>query len=293
MKNLINTILIEDTKKLTINELHKKYNYSKNSLRGYFRNNNIPIVKEISVLDRIKPKCVELYTKDKLSIEDISIKLNVHRSTVERALKAGNVCIDRCRNSIRPFSSPTNIEEMHYWLGFLLGDGYIIGGYLGLSLSLKDLKHIEKYAKFTGRKVYTYKYNNVSSCRVNVCDKKEVDYIKTLCITERKTFTGALNIPCNVNILRGIIDADGNIGKCITISTSNESTVKYVTKFLETVGISYYIATILKSKKVGLTRDSYVISIRRKSLKESNIDLYPKNCTCLERKESAYRVLIG
>lgn len=293
MRNSLNNILIEDTKKLTIDELHKKYKYSKNSLRGYFRRNNIPILKEIPVLDKIKFKCVELYTKDKMSMKDIAAKLHVHRSTVGRALKEYSVPIDRGRNNIRPFSSPTNVEEMHYWLGFLLGDGYIIGGYLGLSLSLKDLKHIEKYSKFTGRKVYTYMYNNIASCRVNVCDKKEVDYIKTLGITERKTFTGSLTIPCNIHILRGLIDADGNIGKSITISTSNKNTVEYVTEFLTTIGISFQVATILKSRKVGLTRNTYVISLRRKSLKESSIDLYPKNCICLLRKESAYRVLIG
>lgn len=62
------------------------------------------------------------------------------------------------------FFDSIDTEEKAYWLGFLVADGAVVGDYVKLRLSSKDLDHLQRFrdALAPGRTIYTVK---VSSSR--------------------------------------------------------------------------------------------------------------------------------
>ena len=172
-------------------------------------------------------KIIDLYLNKKLSAYKISSILNISKDKVYYYLKKNN--ISRRSNSINSkkffsdeyFFENIDSEEKAYWLGFIYADGFIISSRdaFGLSLSVKDESHIEKFLKSikSNNKISRY-FNNMGFeySRIVIHSKKlKEDLIKNGCL-ENKTFL--LKFP-NIDkeyvrhFIRGYFDGDGAISR--------------------------------------------------------------------------------
>ena len=175
----------------------------------------------------IEDKIVKMYTEDKLSGCKISKELNISLYTVYSVLESKN--IKRRSNSINSkkykcnenFFDIIDTEEKAYWLGFMYADGYVISAKnaIGLSLSITDKSHIEKFLNSleSNNKVSIY-HNNIGKeyCRIIIHSSKiKDDLIRHGCL-EHKTFN--LTFPDIRNdlihhFIRGYFDGDGSLSK--------------------------------------------------------------------------------
>lgn len=86
------------------------------------------------------------------SIPKLANKYGVNRKTITKYLKERNIEITNTHGKI-PFNEEffdiIDNEEKAYWLGFIFANGYISSkeNKIGLSLSIKDIEHLEKYGK--------------------------------------------------------------------------------------------------------------------------------------------------
>lgn len=84
------------------------------------------------------------------SVQRISRKYGINYKTLVKYLKLRNIEINNHHNSCHfnyDFFDTIDTEEKAYWLGFMYADGYISskGNYVGLSVALRDINHLQKY----------------------------------------------------------------------------------------------------------------------------------------------------
>lgn len=110
--------------------------------------------------------------------------------------------------------------EKAYWLGFILGDGYIYqetnnSWRLGIELNIKDITHLEKFSKAVGlnfNHIYKRKNRNTVALRWSSVDMK--NDLLILGVTPRKSLTAKWPVipkKYEIHMLRGLFDADGCI----------------------------------------------------------------------------------
>jgi len=150
-----------------------------------------------------------------------------YASLAQRARKLGLKSL-RHRNSkgdLSPLLSET--VEAYYWLGFILADGYLSKqNALSVCLSLKDIIHLQKLARFLRthiRKVDKQKYKMYSSKTkaviISVGDSALVPQIKKKLgmKTSNKTYNPPalpeMNRDQTLSFLAGYIDGDGCMAK--------------------------------------------------------------------------------
>lgn len=84
-----------------------------------------------------------------LTQREMAARLNVDRTTIQRALKKLNVKTPNYHNAVK-FNNTVfdniDTEEKAYWLGFLYADGSVSStiNNVEVSLSIKDVDHLEK-----------------------------------------------------------------------------------------------------------------------------------------------------
>lgn len=145
-----------------------------------------------------------------------------------------------------------NTEEKAYWLGFIYADGFIDSSPLDLnkqsnyefelSLALKDLEHLQKFAKFMGweNRVVSDSYR----CRFFVNNKHLWNVLNTYGCTPRKSLT--LKFPrietftepeLIRHFIRGYFDGDG----CISHSDKKQTIGSF-----HLIGTSSFLTEVLK-----------------------------------------------
>ena len=178
--------------------------------------------------------------------------------------------------------------EKYYWLGFLLADGHFEEKRLSVSLSIKDLQHLEKlktyldspinirknFSKCDG-KMYEY-------CKLSVMDSLSIPILKKqYLITNKKTYKppNLLNIPDDFLfcLFIGFIDGDGCIQK-----QTNRPDCKITIRCHK----SWAPILSLFSPNVKKTKDGYIyISFTKTSvIKEFKQKAIQFNLPLLERK---------
>ena len=231
--------------------------------------------------------------------------LGVSRTTVQRNLKKIKLSTPNYHNSIKFDNSVFDIidtEEKAYWLGFLYADGSVgkTNNNVELSLSVKDISHLEKFKKFLKTpktiKVSTITVNNkqFERCRLIVTDKHlKQSLIKCGC-TPKKSLT--ITFP-NKNIIsenliypfiRGYVDGDGSI----TFSKSGrlELLIIGTKEFLETVvEIFPEFHTLKKDKR--WKGNTFYISISSDKADTVLTKLYKNASIYLDRKYNRLAVL--
>lgn len=112
------------------------------------------------------------------------------------------------------FASPLN-ESKAYWIGFLLADGCVSNGRIGLELNRRDLKHIAKFQDFVDGHFYNIRpvlQNNSYSLRF--VSHRMANDLAVYGVIPRKSLTSdfAENIPDKLlpHYLRGFFDGDGS-----------------------------------------------------------------------------------
>lgn len=150
----------------------------------------------------------------------------VHKNIVSynKSLKKGSFC-KSCATRLRtPETSKIEklldeTNESYYWIGFLLADGHFgENGRISLTLSAKDLDHLQKYAKFIN--CNNVKTNDIK-CSISTLKR---DYGKMLMnkfnINTNKTYNPPnksffINLDRQkiMSIICGFIDGDGHIYK--------------------------------------------------------------------------------
>ena len=102
----------------------------------------------------IDPKQIVALSEQGLSKKKIAVQLQCSKSSVERCLKRAGIKLVNYHNAVK-FDNTVfdciDTEEKAYWLGFLYADGSVASensNNIELSLSAKDVNHLEKYRRF-------------------------------------------------------------------------------------------------------------------------------------------------
>lgn len=124
----------------------------------------------------------------------------------------------RCSLNERAFENLT--APALYWLGFLMGDGYVGGREVGVTLAACDRDHLEQFRTFLGsthaiRDTPTRSPRRTAVCRFTFKSPVIVERLTALGITPRKTQTAAAHpsLLGRRDFWRGVVDADGHVGR--------------------------------------------------------------------------------
>lgn len=165
----------------------------------------------------------KMYTEDRISIIKIQKHFHISEKKVKTVLGFYNIPIIN-KTQISKFNEHVfdniDTEEKAYWLGFIFADGYISSSnYLfELSLSINDLSHLQKFAKFMQHRDPNHIIIDSHRCRWCIGSKYLWNVLNSYGCTPKKSLT--LRFPNqsifrNKNLIkhfiRGYIDGDGSI----------------------------------------------------------------------------------
>lgn len=252
-------------------------------------------------------KLIEL-NKSGLTQREIAKELNVSRATIQRALRKLGIHTPNYHNTLKFDNTVFNCidtEEKAYWLGFLFADGSVssTNNNIELSLSVKDLSHLEKFKLFlnssTKIKVSTITVNNKNfdRCRLTVTDKYFKEKLISLGCTPRKSLT--IKFPnehifkydyLKYDFIRGYVDGDGCISYTRTgrLSLSIIGTKEFLQEIKQLFPLSFGKAFI-KDKR--WKNNTYYISCSANNADIVLTKLYKDSTIYLERKYNRLAVL--
>lgn len=163
------------------------------------------------------------------TMKEICNILQVNKSSIRKRLRKLNIVLPNRWNETK-FNENIfdfiDTEDKAYWLGFIFADGYISSSNytFEISLSTKDLSHLEKFNNFMEHINYNIKicktnFENCTRCRWSITNKHLWKTLNSYGCTPRKSLT--LEFP-NEDIftkkslishfIRGYVDGDGCIG---------------------------------------------------------------------------------
>lgn len=177
-------------------------------------------------------KIINMYNDGK-SLRQMSKELNKTRKILSGILKEQNIAIRTTTITSRKYIHDINFfenidnENKAYWLGFLYADGFIESKRkngnqkFGVTLSIKDIRHLEKFKKdlkaTNGIKIYTgsgYAKTN-KFCKLLLTSQNTVnDLIKHGCVENKTnilTFPNFLEKELVSHFIRGYFDGDGSV----------------------------------------------------------------------------------
>lgn len=245
--------------------------------------------KNLISIAKIKNKYKTSYER----IKRVSIERNIWNPE-GRTFYMKKHCKDHLRSvKENPFQDLKD-DNVQYWLGMLITDGNITNNCISLSLSTKDFDHIEKYKKFlkSSLKITINKdrrFDNSSMSKFTFCNFEVVNFLETLGITKRKTFTVKYNGKINWNFLRGVIDGDGCYYKgfnkksktnhCrISIATASYEFAKQISNFYKENQIKHTLYSVKNRNIFYLNVDNFI------NCKKLIYNLYKNANTFMRRK---------
>jgi hypothetical protein len=187
-------------------------------------------------------------------------------------------------------------EEKAYFIGFIAADGCIhkSGNKLSFNLNIKDIEILEKFCELTncGNKISknkrwdkrTKKY--YYSCSLQVTCKKLIEKISKYGLTVSKTKDYVIkNIPDKYmkDLIRGLIDGDGHIGKKKVKIISTKENILLIKKWM----LKNNIKTTESILPVKEENNVYCFYLHKDRF--SFLDLiYDSNAFRLKRKYESY-----
>lgn len=238
------------------------------------------------------------------SLTKLGNKYGIKRQTISKYLKERGIEVINYQNRVRLDDSVfdnIDTEEKAYWLGFLYADGNIssTGNRLEVHLSIKDIKHLEKFRKFLKLETEfrTGYCNGKVYCHLSVRNKHLWEQLNNKGCTPRKTLTldfPNLNIFKNKNLvydfIRGYVDGDG----CLFTKK-----YKYNVTQIEILGTEKFLCGIRDFlQEPGYIRNCGTKNFPNKAFKlyYSNLPsriiarkLYEHSTVYLERKYNKYK----
>lgn len=257
-KEIEQKIIIDYTEnQLSLVKLYKKYGFCKETLRKILIKNGIEIINRQNQLFFNIQDVIDDYNNG-LSLEKIAKKYKTSRNTLSRHLKIAGIEVIN-RQNITKFNEnifdSIDTEEKAYWLGFIYADGYISNrdNSFELSLSLHDIEHLRKFAKFMEYE------NNIKQdyyrCRFYTTNKHLWNTLNSYGCTPRKSLT--LEFPDERifkskdlirHFIRGYFDGDGCVSYfsyrgVYKITISCLGTEKFLSKLLYFSGLKANVIT--------------------------------------------------
>ena len=154
--------------------------------------------------------------------KEIIINYLKYRTWTSIKLMSGKLKLNRSNDFFREANMnklTENNNNAFYWMGFLSADGNFSNNRISLTLTIKDLEHINKFAYFVETKNIILKENicSVSLKNIdifdNLCNKFNLKNTKTYSPPDFSLFDFSKELFFSYII--GFIDGDGNIQKLI------------------------------------------------------------------------------
>lgn len=250
------------------------------------------------------------------SVANIAKKYGLNKGTVSKYLKERGINVKPNRRTKLindKIFDCIDTEEKAYWLGFLYADGYIAknNNQIGLSLSITDLNHLQKYKEFIGwcgdikiqethmfgsKEHFNKNGELLQMCRIIVTNEHMHNSLAKLgCVPNKSlilTFPTDKQVPKQFKLafIRGYFDGDGTLG-LYRHSKKNpnleESLIIVGTKpFLE--GIQQYLGTGFLMQKSNCNSLTYRLSYSTKKAYTAATLLYKNAHIYLDRKYNIY-----
>jgi intein-encoded DNA endonuclease-like protein len=196
-------------------------------------------MKKIIISDNTIENIINDYTKNNISVLELTKRYNYKYDVIYRVLKENNIKIKNNRVYATKYSfdekffDVIDTEEKAYWLGFIYADGYIMkdqySNSFGLALSVEDIKHLVKFKKCikSNHPIHIYTTNGYSEnkkyCRIKIYNNILCEQLFNNGVFFNKTtilkFPNLLNEDLIRHFIRGYLDGDG----CITYNYKKEN----------------------------------------------------------------------
>ena len=219
----------------------------------------------------------------------------INKHSFQRALNKNSLCLSCTKYVTKPQTALylnrllENTYESLYWIGFILADGHIADNRLVISLSIKDIEHLQKFKDFISYTKDIIKYDNI--CKIAI---KDIDILEKLCIKfdikHNKTYNppdvnifDSLTIHEQYCLIAGFIDGDGSINKLKNRNDFRITIKCHSTwyKFLEKISL------IITNKNFGkINKDGYaqLVISNTEQIKDFKKQLLTYNIPLLKRK---------
>jgi len=271
-----------------------------------------------NLLEQYGTSIHKLYYDERLSQHGVEAELHLPKGSVGRIMKLANWPARSDREQAlkyacnEHFFDAIDTEEKAYWLGFMYADGYIMqprkhsNFKVGISLSIKDIAHLEKFkaSLSTNARITTYRsttsFADTEYARVlissNILAKALIDKGCAVSKTSILEFPSEDIVPSHLlrHFVRGCIDGDGCITR--TIPSNPNHCYEYALKFCGTLSMVEGVKAFLGCSHLSNCRrykdrnnNNYDITIGGNRKAFAALDLLYDNCTIyLERKYQRY-----
>jgi len=277
-------------------KLSKKYKISIYYVLKYLKKNGVNVINRQNEIKWNVEESIKLYNSGK-SLSDIAKLNNICVSVISLKFKRLGVDVVNRHNQIRfneNVFDKIDTEEKAYWLGFIYADGYISkrDNNFELTLGLKDVEHLKKFAKFMSYEsnVKTDSYR----CRFSVTNKHLKSMLVLLGVTPQKSLTlkfpNSDQVPVEFlnHFIRGYFDGDGSVMICGAKKNKLKTNLIGTKKFLKKVLFICKISKKLSHDKrhnMNVFYFDLAIAKSKKLLKY----IYKNSTIFLERKFNIYK----
>lgn len=265
------------------------------------------------IKEDLKLEILNTYKKSPISLNSLSKKYNISRSTISKILKQYG-CNLYTKQELynkgmqEDFFEDINTEEKAYFLGLLIADGCIFeyrpkNFMVILSLQEKDSYMIQEFANKikSNRKIVTDKRDNSKS--ITITSNKMVKNLCSYGVVPNKTFKTYLPIIRNYlmkDLIRGILDGDGNISyrKRKPDKELSKENIRGQIAFCGSeqllLDIKKYLCSNLNIIKPTICKEGNIYSLRwnsKKDILEIGNFLYNNSHIYLIRKKEKFEIL--
>lgn len=173
-------------------------------------------------------------------------------------------------------------EKQQYFLGLLASDGSISKDGK-VKLKLKDRELVDEFSEFLGG---MYKVREESTktgvmYRVSFGNREVVNYLKSVGITNKKSFTFCPNLEPTSHFVRGYFDGDGHVSQSgrVKITTASSKMIRWLISLYKKLRIHYSVL------RKGSCFDIYILAKSREAFFNY---LYRDSSLYLNRKYKIY-----
>ena len=244
---------------------------------------------------------LEKLLKDEKTIKEISKKLQLSVDTISKYVRIYNLRKCKCTWFDDSVFEKIDTEEKAYWLGFIYADGCVYKNTLEITLSEKDLHHLQKFSNFLNakkdciKKVCIHLNSNDKTYfayKLSVYSKKICCDLNNLGVHPKKSFTTEFPteriLPKELipHFIRGYFDGDGSIMSQETSKVKLAISIIGNHSFIHSLSKILNGSTIIKHK--GKTGNMYYLNFKiLKSIKFCEF-IYTHATIYMDRKKNIW-----
>lgn len=172
----------------------------------------------MKILEENKQKIIDEYGAGKTAAQ-LARDFGVNHWSITNILKKSGIKIRTCSDLRIKYNEDffiKNSDELHYFWGFVLGDGCLTESsgrkYLTITLHKKDVEILEKFCKYLQIDVSNIKYYKKKYCRLCIYSDYMKRDLSKFGVVHNKTYNPSIpkiGPKYIIPFLLGLIDADG------------------------------------------------------------------------------------